>query len=339
MGVLSQLSTFATIAVGVPLSVYFYKCLAMILFQRRIIYVSYLPPDARQPAPLAKVLCNMYRSNLQGEEIVIPHVNSISIRLQGYTLQRATRASTATTTTISSVNPIIIYFQGNAGNMLQRIPVFERILAQLPLTSRIMAIHTRGYGGSNGRPTQSGLRQDALSILDYTMNRYGGQKTPIFIYGHSIGGAVALHLALDAARHYTISPIRGLILENTFTSMEALVGAIFPRWMPYKYLARYFLYDRWDTERAIRETSIKLPPTLLLSGRKDELVPALMMQQLAQTIESTHSPRPIYKEFPHGLHENTYLQPGYSQVIAQFVENNAISNNVDLNVNNNHKIT
>ncbi|KAI8055453.1 Alpha/Beta hydrolase protein [Syncephalis plumigaleata] len=308
MGVLSQLPTLATIVVGVPLSVYFYKCLVMTLFQRRVIYVSYLPPNARQPAPLAEVLTRTYRSSLQGEEIVIPREKGSFIRLQGYTFQRKkTTAASATAVATSSASPIIIYFQGNAGNMLQRIPVFERILAQLPLTSRIVAIHTRGYGGSNGRPTQPGLREDALRILDYTMKRYVDRETPIFVYGHSIGGAVALHLALDAARHYTPSPIRGLILENTFTSMEALVGAVFPRWMP-----------------------------LLLSGSKDELVPVSMMQQLAQTIEATpHAPRPIFKAFPYGLHENTFLQPGYSQTIAHFIEDNAINDHHCLDSCNN----
>ncbi|RKP27569.1 Alpha/Beta hydrolase protein [Syncephalis pseudoplumigaleata] len=280
----------------------------MTLFQRRIIYVSYLPPGARQPPPLADVP----KHSLQGEEIVIRQASD-RVRLQGYLFEKKGATTTAS-------GPIILYFQGNAGNMLHRIPVFERMLSQLPASARIVAVHTRGYGGSNGWPTQSNLRADALRILDYTLQRYTSPAA-LFVYGHSLGGAVAVHLAVDAARHYRVSPIRGIILENTFTCMEDLVGAVYPRWMPYRHLARYCLYDRWDTLRAIRETGGALPPTLLLAGSKDELVPSWMMQRIARTIETTvHSPPPIYHAFPHGLHENVFLQPGYSQAIARFIE-------------------
>ncbi|KAI9595553.1 hypothetical protein BDF19DRAFT_440833 [Syncephalis fuscata] len=244
---MSTASMVASIVIGVPLTVYLYKCLVMTLFQRRIIYVSYLPPGARQPTPLSELSKTNELGSLRGEEVLLK--SRYNTRLQGYVFNQSKTPSINNTL---NRPPIIIYFQGNAGNMLHRIPVFERILSPLPFGTCIVAIHTRGYGGSGGRPTQHGIRNDALRILDYTIERYRG--------------AVAAHLVLDTLGQVRGHSIRGLILENTFTNMEALVAAVFPRWMPYKYLAH-------------------------------ELVPSWMTRRLAHLIEATNSPRPIVHQF------------------------------------------
>ncbi|CAJ0854687.1 7024_t:CDS:2, partial [Entrophospora sp. SA101] len=151
----------------------------------------------------------------------------------------------------SKQDPVLIYFQGNAGNMLHRLPIFHRLL--LPTTSKstitnliIVAIGYRGYWLSNGSPSEDGLKMDATSIYKFVRSLY--PENPIYVYGHSLGGAVALYLA----SHPQIqSDIKGTIIENTFTSIKDMVIELYPqKWLPYRYLASIplFLRNRWEND-------------------------------------------------------------------------------------------
>lgn len=59
---------------------------------------------------------------------------------------------------------------------------------------------TRSYGRSEGSPNEKGIKLDAQTALDYILSNGELEKTPIFLYGQSIGGAVAIHLASQNAQ-------------------------------------------------------------------------------------------------------------------------------------------
>lgn len=118
------------------------------------------------------------------------------------------------------------------------------------------------YGLSTGSPTEKGLLIDAQTALDYLLNRPAAKAEKIFIYGQSLGGALAIQLT---SRNQ--GKIAGLVLENTFLSMRTLIPSAFP---PAKYLAK-FCHQIWPSEKTLPQ--IQGIPTLFLSGAKDELVP------------------------------------------------------------------
>jgi hypothetical protein len=107
IGNYSTLATAAMIVTGVPLGMYVYKCLMMTLFQRRIIYVSYLPLGARQPEDPTE-LCH----NLEVHPILLRSRDHT--RLQGYLFGPASNVKTNPNphATSRSVSPVLIYFQG-----------------------------------------------------------------------------------------------------------------------------------------------------------------------------------------------------------------------------------
>ncbi|KAI0772234.1 Alpha/Beta hydrolase protein, partial [Irpex lacteus] len=190
---------------------------------------------------------------------------------------------------------VIVYLQGNAGNPLGRLPLFERLLlgtsmpgspaSQSILDSvAVLAVAPRSYWKSSKRtPTERGLISDYLAALSYAAERF--PSTPIILYGHSLGGAVAVclsaHVKVD-----DFPQVRGLVLENPFASIPWMVKALYPqKWLPYHHLGG-FAFDRWDALSAMRDAQRGTllgrlrKDMLVVLSEKDEIVPNEMGQGL-----------------------------------------------------------
>jgi uncharacterized protein len=172
---------------------------------------------------------------------------------------------------------------GNAGNPLHRFPIFSALLKGYPALT-ILAVAPRSYWTStNARPTQRGLTADYTHALAYAAERY--PHAPHIVYGHSLGGAIAT-CVLARLPHAHAPHIRGLILENPFASVPAMVSAIYSqRWLPYHYMGP-LVWDTWDALRAVRDAPqesalhrVLLDMMVVLSER-DEVVPVEMGHEL-----------------------------------------------------------
>ena len=122
----------------------------------------------------------------------------------------------------------------------------------------------RSYGLSTGRPCEKGLVIDAQTALDFLLDHRDSRDGKMFVYGQSLGGALAIQLASKNQ-----GKVDGLVLENTFRSMRTLIPSAFP---PAKYLAR-LCHQIWPSEATL--PLIEHTPILFLSGLKDELVPCV----------------------------------------------------------------
>lgn len=109
----------------------------------------------------------------------------------------------------------------------------------------------RGYGQSQGSPSEKGFRLDANAALQYIRDRDDLVDTSrIFIFGRSIGAACAIALAAAAPT----GAVRGLVLENTFTSIDDMIDAV----MPFLKFAKPFNRNKWDSLRAIRDIEVPI---------------------------------------------------------------------------------
>jgi pimeloyl-ACP methyl ester carboxylesterase len=133
----------------------------------------------------------------------------------------------------------------------------------------VLLFDYRGFGRSDGAfPSEASVYQDAECAWRHVVCRVGGKAQNAFIYGHSLGGAVAIELALhhpDAA---------GLIVESSFTSMRDMgtylaIFRIFP-------LLRFV---RHHFESIAKVSSLKMP-VLFIHGTKDLTVPCRMSREL-----------------------------------------------------------
>ncbi|MET0071124.1 MAG: alpha/beta hydrolase [Candidatus Thiodiazotropha sp.] len=149
----------------------------------------------------------------------------------------------------------LLFFHGNAGNISHRL---ESIALFNSLGLSVLAIDYRGYGRSEGRPSEEGIYRDAETAWRYLREERGIPGRQILLFGRSLGGAVAAYLA---AKQTAL----GVVLESTFTSVPDMAAELYP-WLPVRWLARYH-YDSGERMAAIRI------PVMIIHSRDDEIIP------------------------------------------------------------------
>lgn len=140
----------------------------------------------------------------------------------------------------------------------------------------IIIVGYRGYGLSEGTPSEDGIKLDGQAIMNYVFTELVSKidTTKVYIMGRSLGGAVAIYL--QSTFNYSI---KGLILENTFLSISDLVDKLFPILKPFKNL---LLRNRWESKNLIMKIKV---PILFIMSDKDELVPYEHMKTLHNLAE------------------------------------------------------
>jgi abhydrolase domain-containing protein 13 len=132
----------------------------------------------------------------------------------------STSSTSGTTKQSSNQKPIskttLFYFHANAGNLGHRLPIAKVLQEILPCN--VFLLSYRGYGRSEGEPSEHGIRMDAEAGLEYLLNREDIKGSKIILYGQSIGGAVAIDIASRFEEF-----VDALILENTFLSLVRMV--------------------------------------------------------------------------------------------------------------------
>ena len=149
--------------------------------------------------------------------------------------------------------PTLIYFHGNAGNMGLRLPHAARVLAFSKMN--ILMMDYRGFGSSEGTPSEEGINIDADTVLEYVSTHPKLKGSPIIVFGRSLGGAVSIALA-----HRFPDLVNSIVLENTFLSISAMVDILMP-WI--SWAKEYVLRISWNSDVLI--SSLK-HPILFISG-------------------------------------------------------------------------
>ena len=173
--------------------------------------------------------------------------------------------------------PTLVFFQENAGNMAYRLPFLKSLVRVLDCQAFILSY--RGYGRSEGSPSQAGLEMDADTVIAHLLKRKDIDTDQIILMGRSLGGAVAIYAA---TRHKT--SIRGLIVENTFTNLEDTAPNQMPFLRPFIGAGKpcnWLLRNKWYNDQRVEE--LKDLPVLFLSSLADEMLHPAQMLQLYMT--------------------------------------------------------
>ncbi|KAG1654203.1 hypothetical protein FOA52_009384, partial [Chlamydomonas sp. UWO 241] len=204
----------------------------------------------------------------------------------------------------------------NAGNMSFRLPFLRAMVRTL--NCPVFAVSYRGYGKSSGSPSERGLKLDCEAGLAHLLSRTDVNTSSVFVFGRSLGGAVATHLT---AAHQ--DKIKGLIIENTFTSVENMVGQLLPPLGPLIGCGKplnFLVKDKWSNLKTLPKIT-KVPLLMLVSG-KDEMVPPRQMWQLHA---AQRAPACTIVELPEAHHMDAYdVEPAtYWGTLSDFVTKNS----------------
>jgi fermentation-respiration switch protein FrsA (DUF1100 family) len=193
----------------------------------------------------------------------------------------------------------LIFAHGNGGNIADRLHAVKLLHG---MGMNVLIFDYRGYGRSEGRPTESGTYEDAAAAWRYLTENRGQSPERIVLFGESLGGAVAI----ETARRYRPA---ALVVESTFTSLVD-VGRLHYPLLPVRLLLRY-RYDSIDKVGAIT------CPKLFIHGRDDTLVP---LDNARRLFEAAAKPKQ-FLETPGDHNEAGFTYaPEYTQRLAVFLD-------------------
>ena len=202
----------------------------------------------------------------------------------------------------------LLWLHGNAGNISHRVNNIA-ILNSLTGLS-VLIVDYRGYGLSDGSPSESGLYLDAEAAFEYLTDEAGLDPTKeIVLFGRSLGVGVASEIA---TRH----PVRCVILESGFTSIIGMAKATRPDWLVYALMP--LVGSRYDTLSKMARIQ---SPVMIVHGDSDEIVPFHMAEQL---FEAAREPKRFHA-VRGAMHNDVYERGGaaYFQALRKFVANPA----------------
>ncbi len=152
-------------------------------------------------------------------------------------------------------SPLLIYFHGNSFNIGDRAFRAKRYIDQ---NWSVLLVSWRGFGGNKGNPTEANLYKDGEAVLKWVSKNTNLNRDQIIIYGESLGSGVAVELGIKYS-------FLSIVLEAPFTSISDIAKK------RYKiYPSKLLVKDKFDNFSKIDKLK---SPLLIISGKKDEIVP------------------------------------------------------------------
>ena len=257
-----------------PLFLFFGGCLYLYIYQDQIIFM---------PRPLIE-------GNRQRLE-KLPGVSEVELLTkEGYRIHGWVRRYA------EGPQGVVIYFGGQGGESSQEVYGIN-FLAPLSFVS----FNYRGYGLSEGRPSQASLVEDAVAIYDHVVAQPYVDPSYVILFGGSLGTGVAVQLA---ARR----PVAGTVLVSPYDSLGSIGQHRYP-WAPISWLLRH----SFDSAAVAREIS---SPVLIVAGTDDQVIPSEFSRRL---YEQWSSPQKKWILLPEADHSTVGIHPLYEPSIKKFI--------------------
>jgi uncharacterized protein len=224
----------------------------------------------------------------------------------------------------SSVPPVILLFHGNDGNISDTLQKIQLLHQEVGAT--IFVIDYPGYGISKRWPTESGIHQAAEAALKYLVEQKRISPSNIVIYGHSLGGLIAVALGAEHPE------LRGVILEAPPTSIPAMAEAeakeiaeaianVIP--VHIHLPLQHLVIEKYDALRKIGD--LHQPKLLIFVINRDEQIPEGMGEQLFD--RAPISDKTLVKL--EGTHDGAFLKSkeSFLAAIRKFLSPKHVSQN------------
>ncbi len=187
-----------------------------------------------------------------------------------------------------------LYLHGNAGNITHRA---DHLVAICEAGSEILIIDYRGYGKSDGSPTEAGMYRDAEAAYQYLLEQ-GYEADRVLIHGESLGTAAAVDLAARKA-------CAGVILEAPFPSARAVAQTVLPFIGP-------LVTSGLETASKIKQVEA---PVLIMHGDRDEVIAYRLGREV---FETANMPKELWTV--EGAGHNNIVQVGGRRYVEKLRE-------------------
>lgn len=185
----------------------------------------------------------------------------------------------------------LVYFGGNAEDVSASL---QEVAAAFP-DRAIYMMHYRGYGGSDGTPSQAALQQDAIVLYDKVLAAHPN----IVVMGRSLGSGLAVHLASQRTA-------QRLILITPYDSIEGIAAGQFP-----VFPVRWLLRDKFDSGKLAAGLTT---PTLIVVAENDNVIPRASSDQLYARFAKGVA---TFKVIPRTGHNTISDHPDYLEALRQ----------------------
>lgn len=196
-------------------------------------------------------------------------------------------------TTNVEAQSAILYFGGNAESAFQSIQHMQAVLGN----NALYFMNYRGYGGSEGKPTESGLYQDALALYDYAAQRH----KHIRLIGRSLGTGVVTYVASQRN-------VEQIVLISPYDSITAVAAGHYPIF-PVKWLIK----DKYDSYNRAHQIAC---PSLILAAKADRVVP---LKHTLRLVDAMSASQKTVRLFDGVDHNSLDMASGFDAAISDFI--------------------
>jgi fermentation-respiration switch protein FrsA (DUF1100 family) len=264
-------------AIVVPSIVHSELLATRMIFENRLLYP--VPP----PAAVVRV---------PADAEAVTFASADGTRLNGWFADRADQRR------------VLMYFHGNAEDVERAWPEMSELAGSLD--AALFVFDYRGYGLSEGKPSETGIVEDGAAALRWVMQQRQLPANQIILVGRSLGAGVAAQVA---ARH----PPQALVLLSGFSSMVDVAAAMFPL-----FPVRWLMRNRYDSESVLASTAF---PVFQVHGVRDGIIPVRFGRRLFEALPSTEKE---FLELPNRGH-NDFGWPDYGGKLRQFLDGLQVS--------------
>ncbi len=192
----------------------------------------------------------------------------------------------------------LLFMHGNAGNISDRL---LKVKSFYDLGLNVFIFDYRGYGKSEGKPSEQGLYIDGQAAYDYLKSRTDMDMGRVIVYGASLGGGVSVDLAVHR-------PVVALVIDSSFTSAQDMAKLLYP------HLPSFLISIKFNSMAKVGHLAM---PKLFLHSPDDHVVPFDMGRRL---YEAAAEPKTFMRV--HGGHNDAQIatDPQAAKEFVQFLK-------------------
>ncbi len=193
----------------------------------------------------------------------------------------------------------LIYFHGNAEDVDRAWRDAARLASIV--NADLLVFDYRGYGLSEGQPSQAGLIADGIAAVEWVTTKTGVDSSQLLLVGRSLGSGVASAVAAQ-------KPPKALVLVCSFNAMVEVAASQYPI-----FPVRWLMRNRFDSNQALNNA---LFPVLIVHGTEDSIVPIKFSRSLFDAIPSPHK---RFVEIPNRGH-NDIGSEDFARELLEFLD-------------------